>query len=98
MDLTVGDMQAALALSDLEIATPPAKWGDMRQHVFYGALYHWFVLFRNGNYKKLVRHRELPVMTEAAISLKPIAPTVSRCTTRLFRLMRSLRGRLPSIQ
>ena len=70
MDLTVGDMQAALALSDLEIATPPAKWGDMRQHVFYGALYHWFVLFRNGNYKKLVRHRELPVMTEAALYTK----------------------------
>ena len=70
MDLSVSDMQEALALSDLAIATPPAKWGDMRQHVFYGALYHWFVLFRNRHYKKLVRHRELPVMTEAALYTK----------------------------
>ena len=65
MDLTVPQMQKALALSDLEVPTPPAHWGDMRQHVFYGALYHWFVLFRNGHYRKLVRHRELPVLTEA---------------------------------
>ena len=65
MALTVPQMQQALALSDLEVPTPPAHWGDMRQHVFYGALYHWFVLFRNGHYRKLVRHRELPVLAEA---------------------------------
>ena len=67
MELTVPQMQKALALSDLEVPTPPAHWGDMRQHVFYGALYHWFVLFRNGHYRKLVRHRELPVLTEALL-------------------------------
>ena len=58
MDLSVEDMQAALALSDLEVPTPPAHWGDMRHHVLYGAIYHWFVLFRNSNYRKLARHRE----------------------------------------
>ena len=67
MDLSVNQMQEALALSDLEVPTPPAHWGDMRQHVFYGAVYHWFVLFRNRNYRKLTRHRELPVLTEAAL-------------------------------
>lgn len=70
MELTVQQMQEALALSDLEMPTPPARWGDMRQHVFYGALYHWFVMFRNRNYTKMVRHRELPVMTEAALYTK----------------------------
>ena len=67
MDLSVAEMQKALALSDLEVPTPPAHWGDMRHHVFYGALYHWFVLFRNKQYRKLVRHRELPVMTETLL-------------------------------
>ena len=67
MDLSVTEMQKALALSDLEVPTPPAHWGDMRHHVFYGALYHWFVLFRNNQYRKLVRHRELPVMTETLL-------------------------------
>lgn len=70
MDLTVPQMQKALALSDLDVPTPPSHWGDMRQHVFYGALYHWFVMFRNGNYKKMVRHRELPVLTEATLYTK----------------------------
>ena len=70
MDLSIPDMQKALALSDLEVPTPPAHWGDMRQHVFYGALYHWFVLFRNGQYRKMARHRELPVLTETMLYTK----------------------------
>ena len=32
--------------SDLEAPMPPSHWGGMRQHVFCGALYHWFVMFR----------------------------------------------------
>lgn len=70
MDFTVPQMQEALALSDLEITTPPAHWGDMRQHVFYGAVYHWFVMFRNRNYAKMARHRALPVLTEAKLYTK----------------------------
>src|SRR5690606_34209003 len=30
----------------------------------YGALYHWFVLFRNGDYRNFRRHRELSVARE----------------------------------
>lgn len=67
MDMTVPDMKAALALSDLDVPEPPAHWGDMRQHIFYGALYHWFVMFRNGQYRNFRPHRDLPVMTEAAL-------------------------------
>lgn len=70
MDLTIPEMQEALALSDLEMPTPPAHWGDMRHHVFYGALYHWFVMFRNGDYRNFTRHRELPVLTEAWLYTK----------------------------
>src|SRR6056297_552542 len=39
MDLGIQEMRAALAASDLDTALPPASWGDMRQHIFYGALY-----------------------------------------------------------
>ncbi len=70
MDLGIEQMQKALALSDLDIPTPPAHWGDMRHHVFYGALYHWFVMFRNRKYRALVRHRDLPVSTEALLYTK----------------------------
>ncbi|MCC7321859.1 MAG: capsular biosynthesis protein [Rubellimicrobium sp.] len=65
MDLTIEDMRSALAQSDLDVPAPPARWGDMRQHVFYGALYHWFVLFRNRDYRNFRSHRDLGVAREA---------------------------------
>lgn len=65
MELTVAEMKRALEMSDLDMPEPPTHWGDMRQHVFYGALYHWFVLFRNRDYRNFRRHRELSVATES---------------------------------
>jgi len=70
MDMSVPEMQAALALSDMEAPLPPAHWGDMRQHIFYGALYHWFVMFRNGDYRKFRPHRALPVTKEFQLYVK----------------------------
>lgn len=64
MDMTVPDMRRALAASDLDVPEPPARWGDMRSHVFYGALYHWFVLFRNGDYRNFRPHRDQSVALE----------------------------------
>jgi len=70
MQMSVADMQESLAGSDLEMPKPPAHWGDMRQHMFYGALYHWFVLFRNRGYANYKRHRELPLMAETMLYTK----------------------------
>ena len=64
MDMGVAQMQAALAQSDLEAPLPPGHWGDMRQHVFYGALYHWFVMFQNCAYPHFTQHRSLSVTRE----------------------------------
>lgn len=64
MDMSIAEMTRALEMSDLDVPEPPAHWGDMRHHVFYGALYHWFVMFRNGDYRHFRRHRDLPVSTE----------------------------------
>jgi len=70
MDMDIADMQGALALSDMESPLPPAHWGDMRQHVFYGALYHWFVMFRNRDYRNFRPHRDLPVTKEFQLYLQ----------------------------
>lgn len=70
MDMSILDMQSALAQSDMEAPLPPAHWGDMRQHVFYGALYHWFVMFRNRDYRHFRPHRALPVAKEFQLYLK----------------------------
>jgi len=70
MDMSVAEMKQALEMSDLDVPEPPARWGDMRHHVFYGALYHWFVMFRNGDYRNFRRHRELPLTTETMLYTK----------------------------
>ncbi|RFP88821.1 capsular biosynthesis protein [Rhodobacteraceae bacterium 63075] len=70
MRMSLADMQRGLAHSDLDAPLPPAKWGDTRQHVFYGALYHWFVMFRNGSYRNFRPHRALSVTKEFQLYLK----------------------------
>ncbi|WP_299648219.1 capsule biosynthesis protein [uncultured Tateyamaria sp.] len=70
MDMPVSAMQEALARSDMEAPLPPAHWGDMRQHVFYGALYHWFVMFQNRQYRNFQPHRSLTVAREFQLYLK----------------------------
>ncbi len=73
MSLDVAQMQHALDQSVAQTPPPPSHWGDMRQHIFYGALYHWFVLFMNGSYHNFRPHRELPVSKEFRLYFKRLA-------------------------
>ena len=70
MQTSVAEMRAALATSDMDAPEPPARWGEMRQHVFYGALYHWFVMFLNGQYRNFRPHRDLGVRQEFMLYLR----------------------------
>ena len=70
MDMSVAQMRSALENSDMDSALPPASWGDMRQHIFYGALYHGFVLGMNRRYRNFRPHRALGVGKEFQLYLK----------------------------
>ncbi|MEM1233228.1 MAG: capsular biosynthesis protein [Pseudomonadota bacterium] len=70
MEMSVQDMQEALARSDLDVPEAPTHWGDMNQHIFYGFLYHLFVMTRNGDYKNIRTHRSMPVVQEFYLYLK----------------------------
>jgi capsular polysaccharide export protein len=70
MDMTIEDMRSALEGSDTDIPLPPGHWGDMRHHVFYGALYHWFVMFANRGYRNFRPHRALSVTREFHLYLR----------------------------
>lgn len=95
MSMPIAEMQEALARSDLEVPTPPAHWGDMRHHVFYGALYHWFVMFRNGDYRNFTRHRELPVAVEAYLYTKRLMFMPLIALDRRIASMRIRHGGFP---
>ena len=70
MELSVERMRSDLEQSDMDTALPPASWGDMRQHIFYGALYHFCVLALNWRYAAFRPHRSLSVRKEFALYLK----------------------------
>ncbi|MFV1594260.1 capsular biosynthesis protein [Phaeobacter sp. JH20_36] len=90
MDMPVEQMTAALALSDMEAPLPPSHWGDTRQHVFYGALYHGCVMLLNQGYRQFRPHRALPVTREFQLYLRrlllmPIQAQERRLATRRIR-------------
>lgn len=95
MDLSISDMQAALAQADMETPLPPAHWGDMRQHMFYGALYHWFVMFRNGRYRNFRPHRDLTVRQEFRLYLRRLLLLPAHAAERRLETWRVRSGGFP---
>jgi capsular polysaccharide export protein len=95
MDMSISDMQSALELSDMEAPLPPAHWGDMRQHMFYGALYHWFVMFRNGEYRNFRPHRDLPVTKEFQLYLERLLLLPFHAISRRIETLRIRYGGFP---
>jgi capsular polysaccharide export protein len=69
MGLTVADMRRALRAPGAPQPDAPAHWGDLRQHMFYGALYHFFVLAMNRAYPAYRSHRDITVGQEFRLSL-----------------------------
>ena len=70
MSLSVKEMQKTLAKAELDMPEPPAHWGDMRQHVFYGAAYHGLVMLANGGYRNFRPHRAMTVTEEFRLYIK----------------------------
>ena len=70
MRLSVADMRAALARSTSDQPDAPTAWGDMRQHIFWGALYHWYVFAGSAAYPRFRPHRALTVWQEAKLHLR----------------------------
>ena len=95
MEMTIPQMQTALANSDMEAPLPPGHWGDMRQHIFYGALYHWFVMFRNGDYRNFRPHRSLPVTKEFQLYVKRLLLMPLLSIDRLLSTLRIRMGGFP---
>ncbi len=70
VDMSVQDMRAELYDRNAELPDAPAKWGDMRHHALYGALYHGHILFRNRAYKHYKTHRDISVFREFTLHFK----------------------------
>lgn len=95
MSMSIDDMKAALAQSDMEAPLPPAHWGDMRQHIFYGAVYHWLVMFRNRRFRHFRPHRALPVTKEFQLYLRRLLLMPAQAVERRVATARIRFGGFP---
>jgi len=75
MRIPLREMRKALRWRIGELSRPPARWGDMRQHKFYGALYHFFVLIANRRYTGYRTHRQIGVFREFRLNLRRLLLT-----------------------
>ncbi|MEM7598369.1 MAG: capsular biosynthesis protein [Pseudomonadota bacterium] len=95
MRMSVDDMRRALENSDMDTALPPASWGDMRQHIWYGALYHGAVLLFNQGYRKFRPHRALTVRQEFGLYLKRLLLMPYQAVERRIATLRIRHGGFP---
>ncbi|MGB3147293.1 MAG: capsule biosynthesis protein CapA, partial [Paracoccaceae bacterium] len=70
MGISLSEMKRALDNPGAQQPNAPARWGDLRQHMFYGALYHFLVMALNGGYRNFRPHRGLNVRQEFRLQLR----------------------------
>ena len=70
MRIPLAEMGAAADGRREDVPRPPALWGDMRQHKFYGALYHFLILAANRPYRSFRGHRDIGVFDEFRLHLR----------------------------
>ena len=95
MDMSVAQMRGLMQDSTTLMPTAPDHWGDLREHIFYGALYHWFVLFRNRRFRGFQSHRTIPVRLEFMLYLKRLAKMPLHRVERFRATQRIKRGGFP---
>lgn len=69
MEISLDRMRAVQRAFGADVNRPPAHWGDMRQHKFYGALYHFLVLTANRRYPGFTPHRDITLWREFRLNL-----------------------------
>ncbi|MGA9251749.1 MAG: capsule biosynthesis protein CapA [Roseobacter sp.] len=95
MTLTIDEMRRLRDTRHFDPPVPPSHWGDLRQHMFYGALYHWFVMARNRGYPNFKPHRSLKVTEEFQLYLKRLLLIPVHALERFVATRRVQRGTFP---
>lgn len=95
MSLSIDDMRQLHQARRFDAPVPPCHWGDLREHVFYGALYHWFVMARNRDYPNFKPHRSLKVAQEFRLYLKRLLLIPIHALERFISTQRIRRSSFP---
>jgi capsular polysaccharide export protein len=95
MSMDLAAMQAAVADADMDLPDAPARWGDMRQHMFWGAVYHGLVLLGAPFWRGHRPHRALGVGQEFLLHLRRLVLMPLHALERRWATLRIRRGGFP---
>lgn len=70
MRISLDQMRTDLHQARADLPRPPSNWGDMRQHRFYGALYHFVLMAGRRAFPHFRSHRNITVMQEFRLNLR----------------------------
>jgi len=73
---------------EMQQLSAPVRWGDMRQHILLGAIYHWHVMFRNGKFSNYVSHRGNSVRSEFRLHFMKLLNRIPHSIQRMISTRR----------
>ena len=95
MGLSVDSMRAMLAQTDVDQPAAPAHWGDLRKHMFWGAVYHGLLLAGRRRYPAFRPHRSLTAAQEFWLYAKRYALLPLHIAERIAATLRIRHGGFP---
>jgi len=93
LDLTLAEMRETLRHPAPDPPAPADRWGDLREHMLYGALYHSAVLL--GPRPSVPSHRDLPVAQEFRLHLARLLTLPAHAAARHLATRRLQRSGAP---
>ncbi|MEO0343228.1 MAG: capsule biosynthesis protein CapA [Pseudomonadota bacterium] len=91
-NISIEEMRDALSRLDKDVSEVPASWGELREHVFYGAVYHGLVMARPGEYKNFRSHRRRTIRAELRSHLKHMLQRPFKAVRRSLAELQIKRG------
>ncbi len=82
VEMSVNEMRADLKGVAMQQSSAPVLWGDMRQHILLGAIYHWLIMFRNNDFPNYVPHRDNSIRSEFRLHFMKILSNIPRALQR----------------
>ncbi len=82
LKLSIEDMRAKMDDDATELVDVPTQWGPLWHHIYYGALYHFNLLFPSKTYANYRPHRENSIGEEFFNGVKAMATMPLRSLNR----------------
>lgn len=92
---TLARMAAALENGTPTLHEAPDRWGDMRAHMFWGAVYHARLMAGNRGYPGFRPHRTPDYRAEFRLHFRKLAATPYRAVNRAIATTRVRHGGFP---